>query len=151
MGIVLCHHLQPDADLLHLLPVFGAMSVSSRSKAATICGSEGLAVVRYSPNPSAYLPIIRLLFTVLHDSLSGSFCEAGLKKLATALPSKDQYHSRNEPVVLTCSRRFYLSLNRRWRKGGGLAVWPTLLEVRALKILLPIFSGPKVACYRLTI
>lgn len=65
--------------------MLGAMSVSSRSKAAIICGSEDFAVFRDISSPSAYLPTIRLLFTILHDSLSGSFCEAGLKKFATAL------------------------------------------------------------------
>ncbi len=104
MGTVLCHHLQPDADLLHLLPMLGAMRVSSRSKAAIVCDSESSALVRDLSEPPVYLPIIRLLFTTLHDSLSGSFCEAGLKKLATALSKKDQYHSPDDPADLTCSR-----------------------------------------------
>lgn len=104
VGIVLCHHLQPDGDLLHLLPMLGAISVSSRSKAAIVCDREDSAVVRDLSDPSVYLPIIRLLFTTLHDSLSGSFCEAGLKKLATALSEKYQYHPYSDLAVLTCSR-----------------------------------------------
>ncbi len=44
VGIELCHHFHPDADLLHLLPMLGTMRVSSRSKAAILCGAERLVV-----------------------------------------------------------------------------------------------------------
>lgn len=70
---MLCHHRHPDADLLHLLPTFGAIRVSSRSKAAILGGDDSSNVGRELSSLFAYFPIIRLLFAILHDSSSGSF------------------------------------------------------------------------------
>jgi hypothetical protein len=84
------HHFQPVADLAHLLSAAEVIRVSSRSKAATLRADEGLDGVSDDVMGLAYFPTIRLLFTILQQSVSGSLCDAGLKKLATALPVSDQ-------------------------------------------------------------
>lgn len=64
--------------------------VSSRSKAATLRGRDGAGGVADVAFGEMYFPTIKLLATILHRSVSGSFCDVGLKKLATALSVFDQ-------------------------------------------------------------
>jgi hypothetical protein len=77
------------ADLAHLLPTAAVIRVSSRSNAAIFCGIEGVDDVAEFVMGVRYFPMIRLLFMILQRSVSGSLCDAGLKKLETALPVSD--------------------------------------------------------------
>jgi hypothetical protein len=109
-GTDTCHHFQPVADLAHLLPAAAVIRVSSRSKAAIFRDVEGTDGVSEALLGVEYFPTIRLLFTILQRSVSGSLCDAGLKKLATALPVFHQpvgqnVHKEGSLVVVESSLR----------------------------------------------
>lgn len=58
----------------------------------------------FSTEEPLYLPMSKLSFTTRHVVLSGSFCEAGLKKFDTAFSGKRQWQ-HNRRVTLPTSRR----------------------------------------------
>jgi hypothetical protein len=73
--------------------------------------------------------MIRLLFTILHRSVSGSFCDAGLKKLATALPVFGQQHAKVHKdevslVVVESSLRFTAGGDRGLLEDGERGRFP---------------------------
>jgi hypothetical protein len=74
--------------------IFGPQKTSlfTKSNAAIFFLSVAASCVLFAKEP-LYLPTSKLLFTTRHVILSGSFCEAGLKKFETAfsIPSETRF------------------------------------------------------------
>lgn len=66
--------------------------------------------------------MIRLLSTILHINLSGAFCEAGLKKLATALSNRvlvDIRSARHQDILVVVDSIFLLTRGGDTDPDGG--------------------------------
>ena len=75
-----CHHVQSSSPLANFKPDFVLMSVSSKSNAAILTGFGRETVCAFS-----FLAVRRESWSIWNEDFSGSFSDAGLKKLDTAL------------------------------------------------------------------
>jgi len=107
LGTLECHHFQSLPLRANVFPDWVVMRVESwscqifiilkrqvlitKSKAAIFC-FPGVASCLVSTEEPLYLPTSKLSFTIRHVILSGSFCEAGLKKLETAFSVQSEHN-----------------------------------------------------------